>query len=427
MYNNGMKYKKKVLKNGLRIVTVPMHDNKTVTVLVLVEAGSKYEDKKENGISHFLEHMCFKGTTKRPNAGDISLELDRLGAQSNAFTSHEFTGYYAKVHAKNVYKVIDIISDMYLSPIFDEGEIKKEKGVIVEEMNMYEDLPMRKVGYLFMELLYKDNPVGRTILGDKDFIKKAEQKDFIEYRNKHYVASATTVIVAGNIDEKRVIKDIEDKFEKISHSKKEGKEKVKEIQKKPELKIEYKKSDQSHLILGVRAFDFSKKDNLITSVLCGVLGAGMSSRLFKKLREEMGVCYYVKAENDSYSDHGYLGVSAGVDNKRIKEVVEVVLGEFKKLKDELVSEKELKKVKEAMISSLILGLESSDSYSEYYGIQEVLNRPINTPQEKIKKIKAITAKDIKRVANKIFVNESLNLAVIGPIKDKKPLQKILKF
>ena len=422
-----MKYKKKVLKNGLRIVTVPMHDNKTVTVLVLVEAGSKYEDKKENGISHFLEHMCFKGTTKRPNAGDISLELDRLGAQSNAFTSHEFTGYYAKVHAKNVYKVIDIISDMYLSPIFDEGEIKKEKGVIVEEMNMYEDLPMRKVGYLFMELLYKDNPVGRTILGDKDFIKKAEQKDFIEYRNKHYVASATTVIVAGNIDEKRVIKDIEDKFEKISHSKKEGKEKVKEIQKKPELKIEYKKSDQSHLILGVRAFDFSKKDNLITSVLCGVLGAGMSSRLFKKLREEMGVCYYVKAENDSYSDHGYLGVSAGVDNKRIKEVVEVVLGEFKKLKDELVSEKELKKVKEAMISSLILGLESSDSYSEYYGIQEVLNRPINTPQEKIKKIKAITAKDIKRVANKIFVNESLNLAVIGPIKDKKPLQKILKF
>ncbi|MCK5285616.1 MAG: insulinase family protein [Candidatus Pacebacteria bacterium] len=422
-----MRFKKKVLKNGLRIITVPMQDNKTATVLVLVEAGSKYEDKKENGISHFLEHMCFKGTTKRPNAGDISLELDKLGAQSNAFTSHEFTGYYAKVHSKNVHKIIDIISDMYLDPIFNEEEIKKEKGVIVEEMNMYKDLPMRKVGYLFMELLYKDSPAGRTILGDKNFVTKAKQKDFIEYRNKHYVASATTVIVAGNIDEKKVIKDIENKFKEISHNKKEKKEKVKEVQTKPGLKIEYKKSDQSHLILGVRAFDFSKKENLVTLVIGGILGAGMSSRLWQKLREEMGVCYYVKAGNDSYSDHGYLGISAGVNNKRIKEVTEVILEELKKLKDELVSEEELKKVKETMISSLILGLESSDSYAEYYGIQEILKRPINNPQEKIKKIKAITAKDIKRVANKIFINKGLNLAIIGPIKDKKPLQKILKF
>jgi len=241
------------------------------------------------------------------------------------------------------------------------------------------------------------------------------------------VASATTVVVAGGIDEKKVIKEIEAKFEKIDLGKKENKEKVKEVQKKPQVGIEYKKSDQSHLILGVRAFDFSKKDNLVASVLSGVLGVGMSSRLFNKLRNEMGVCYYVRAENDSYSDHGYLGVSAGVDNKRVGEVVSAVLEELNKLKTTLVSEKELKKVKEKLISGLILGLESSDAYAKYYGVQEILKRPVENPIDKIKKIKEVTAQDIKRVANKIFVDKGLNLAVIGPIKDKKPLSKILKF
>lgn len=422
-----MNYKKKILKNGMRLITVPMQDNKTATVLVLVEAGSKYEKKEENGISHFLEHMCFKGTKKRPCSGDISLELDKLGAQSNAFTSQEFTGYYAKVHSKNVFKAIDIISDMYCNPLFNEAEIKKEKGVIIEEMNMYKDLPMRKVGDLFMQLLYGDTPVGRTILGDKGFIEKAQRKDFIKYRGKHYVASATTVVIAGKIQEKEVIKTIEQKFEKINTGKKEQKEKVKDFQKKAQVAIEYKKSDQSHLILGVPAFSLFQKDVLATSVLAGVLGAGMSSRLFKKLRDEMGVCYYVRAENDAYTDHGLLAVSAGVDNKRVAEVTRVILNEFKKLKEEEVSQKELKKVKEKMISNLVMNLESSDSLAEYYGISEVLKKPLEKPQEKIKKIKTITAKDIKRVANKIFKNEKLNLAIIGPTKDKKNLEKILKI
>ncbi len=422
-----MEFKKKVLKNGLRIITVPMLDNKTVTVLVLVEAGSKYEKKGNNGVSHFLEHMCFKGTTQRPQSGDISLELDTLGAESNAFTSYEFTGYYAKAYSKNAFKLIDIISDMYLNPIFDKDEIEREKGVIVEEMNLKKDLPMRKVADLFMKLLYGDTPVGRTILGDKNFIKKINQNDFVNYRKKHYVASATTVVVTGNIDEKEVTKEIETKFKNISSSQKEGKKKVEEKQDKPQIKIEYKKTDQSHLILGVRTFDFFKKDSLATSILAGVLGAGMSSRLFKKLRDEMGVCYYVRAENDSYSDHGYLGIFVGVDNKRVEEVVKVVLGELKKLKEELVLEKELKKVKEKLISSLILGLESSDAYAEYYGIQEVLKRPVENPREKIKKIKKITKEDIKRVANKILKNDKLNLAVIGPIKNEVNLQRILHF
>jgi len=420
-----MEFKKKVLKNGLRVITVPMADNKTATVLVLVEAGSKYEEKKNNGISHFLEHMCFKGTIHRPITGEISLELDALGAESNAFTSHEFTGYYAKAYSKNVYKLIEIISDMYLNPIFDKREIVKEKGVIIEEMNMYKDLPMRKVSDLFMELLYGDTPAGRTILGNQNFIKQANQIDFIDYRQKHYVASATTVVVAGKIDEKAVIKKIENAFKHIKEDPKGSKEKVKECQTKPQIKIEYKKTDQSHLVLGVRTFDFFQKDSLTVSVLAGVLGAGMSSRLFKKLREELGVCYYVRADNDTYSDHGYLGISAGVDNQRVIEVVGVILGEIKKLKTTLVEEKELKKVKEKIIGSLILGLESSDAYAEYYGLQEILRKPIENPKEKIKKIKQVTAEEIKKVANEIFKDNKLNLALIGPLGDINKLQSIL--
>lgn len=422
-----MKYKKKILKNGMRIITVPIPNNKTATALVLVEAGSKYEKEKESGISHFLEHMCFKGTEKRPQAGDISLELDKLGAESNAFTSYEFTGYYAKAHSKNVFKLIDVIADMYLNPLFNQDEINRERGVIIEEMNMYEDLPMRKVREDFNSLLYKGTPAGRTILGDKNFIKKTNSEDFLNYRNRHYVASATTVVIAGEIDEKEIIKNIEEKFKTISQAKKTKKIKIKETQNKAQISLRYKKSDQTHLVLGVRAFDFFKKNALIVSVLAGVLGKGMSSRLFKKLRDEMGVCYYVRAENSTTTDTGFLAVSAGIDNKRLKEVVEVLLGEFKKLKEELVSESELKKVKEKIISSLVLNLESSDSWAEYYGILDVLGRPLLKPQEKIRLIKSVSAKDLQRVAKKIFQNKNLNLAVIGPSKDKNNLEKILKI
>ncbi|MCK5021652.1 MAG: insulinase family protein [Candidatus Pacebacteria bacterium] len=422
-----MKFKKKVLKNGLRIITVSMQDNKTATALVLVEAGSKYEDKTNDGVSHFLEHMCFKGTSKRPCSGDISLELDSLGAYSNAFTSHEFTGYYAKAHSKNIHKIIEIISDMYLNPIFNEEEINKERGVIIEEINMYKDLPMKSVYDICSKLLYGDQPVGRPILGDKNFIKKSNKKDFVNYRKKHYVASATTIVVTGNINEKEIIKDIEEKFKDIDISKKYNKIKVKESQKSPQIITKNKKSDQSHLILAIRAFDFFKKESAIVSMIAGILGAGMSSRLFSKLRDEMGVCYYINADNETFTDHGLLKISAGVDNKRVQEVVEVILNELKRLKTELISDSELKKVKEYLIGNLFLGLESSDSFAEFYGVQEILNRPIMNAKEKAKRINEISAKDIKRVANKIFKNEGLNLAMIGPVKDKKPLKKILSF
>ena len=220
-----MNYKKKVLKNGLRIIAVPIKGAPSVTVMSLVEAGSKYENKQNNGISHFLEHMCFKGTNKRPNARDISKELDALGAQSNAFTSQEVTGYWGKAHPKHTDKILDIIADMYLNPTFPEKDLEIEKGVIVEEINMYEDLPRRLVHDVFFELLYGDQPAGWNIAGTKKNVRAFSRDDFINYRKQHYVAGATTIVISGDINEKDIFKKVEKSFAGIPASKKNRQEK----------------------------------------------------------------------------------------------------------------------------------------------------------------------------------------------------------
>jgi predicted Zn-dependent peptidase len=422
-----MKFTKKVLSNGLRLITVPMKDNPTVTVLVLVETGSKYEDKKVNGISHFLEHMCFKGTTKRPKGIDISKELDSIGSQYNAFTSQEYTGYYAKSSARHFKKILDIVTDIYLNSTFPEAEIEKEKGVIIEEINMYEDMPSRHVQDLMMRLLYGDQPAGWNIAGEKKNILGMERSDFVNYHKEHYVPSATTIVVAGKVKESEALKEVEKIFSKINSTKKSKKLKVTENQSKPEILVKYKETDQTHFVLGVRTYDLFNKNNAVLSVLSGVLGAGMSSRLFSKLREEMGVGYYVRAYNDVYTDHGFLQISAGVDNKRINEVIEAVLGECKKLKNELVSNEELEKVKECLIGNMKLSLESSDDIANFYGAQELLKKEIKTSEEKAEQVRNVNAKQIKDMAIKIFSEDKLNLALVGPFKDKKQFTKILKF
>lgn len=422
-----MQYKKKTLKNGLRVICVPMKDTNTVTVLSLIEAGSKYETKNKNGISHFFEHMCFKGTIKRPTSMDINRELDGLGAQSNAFTSEEFTGYYAKAEARHLNQIVDIISDMYQNPTFPEPEMQKEKGVVIQEISMYEDLPQRKVGSLFMNLVYGDQPAGWTVLGPRENIQKMKRLDFINYRRKHYVAEATTLIVAGKCEPAQVFKLAEKAFKDISRDKKSSKKKVKEVQKEPQMMIEQKKTDQTHLVLGFRAFDIFDKRSTSIEVLSGILSSGMSSRLFHRLREEMGVCYYVRSSYDEYTDHGYLAISTGVDRVRVQEVIKVLLEECARLRDELVSPEELRKTKDYMIGNLYLRLETSDSLAEYFGIQEILKGQMKTPEELKKAIEKVTAQDIQTVAKLIFKDEKLNLAAIGQIKNQNELKKILRL
>jgi predicted Zn-dependent peptidase len=422
-----MKLKKKVLPHGLKMIAVPMADNPTVTVLVLVETGSKYESKDKNGLSHFLEHMCFKGTATRPNTSDLSKELDGLGCQYNAFTGQEFTGYYAKGKAGDFSKLLDVVSDLYLNPLFKEEEIEKEKGVIVDEINMYDDMPMQKVGETWMKLLYGDTPAGWSIAGPRDVVRGMKREDFVAYRKAHYVASATTVVVSGNIDAVDAFKDIAKKFKGISDGKKAGKKKTRDMQTTPAVAIEHKETDQTHFILGTRSFPVGDKRNSALAVLGGVLGSGMSSRLFRKIRDEMGVGYYVRAGNSTSTDGGYFAVSAGVANNRLEEVIRAVLAEMEALKHELVSPEELTKVKEHMVGMLYLGLESSDDLAEYYGMQEVLRRDIKTPKEKEKIIRAITAEEVRAMARKIFVEKTLNLALIGPYKDAEALKKILQL
>lgn len=420
-------FNKITLENGLRIITAPKSDSLATTVLVLVEAGSKYETKDINGLSHFLEHMCFKGTGKRPRSIDIASELDGIGAVSNAFTSQEYTGYFAKAESKYFDSILDIVSDIYLHPIFETKEIDKERGVIIEEINMYEDLPMRRVHELFSNLLYGDQPAGWDIAGRKEVIQKLKRDDFIKYQQNHYLANSTLVVVAGNFDEKEAIKKIKNSFSGIKISEKTQKIATKEHQEKPEIMLKQKDSDQTHLVLGVRAYGIFDKRKYVLEVLGEILGGGMSSRLFQKIREEMGAAYYVGADSDLYTDHGYLAVSAGIDNSKIESVLSAILEEFQRIARELVEDKELQRVKDRIVGHLSLSLETSNQLANFFGGQEILTRQIITLEEISKKIQAVTAEEIMAVAEDIFKNNKLNLAIIGPFADKAKFESIFKL
>lgn len=419
-----MKIKKTTLPNKLRIITIPM-DTPTVTVLVLVEAGSKYETKNINGLSHFLEHMYFKGTKKRPTALDISKELDGIGSKYNAFTSHEYTGYYAKAEKKHFNTILDVVSDIYLNPVFDSREVEKEKGVIIDEINMYEDTPSRHVHDLFGQVLYGNQPAGWNVAGTKKIIRSLSREDFAVYRDKHYVASSTIVVIAGNFNQASAIKKVKEKFATISNGRKGNKLKVKESQKNPEIFLKYKKTDQTHLVLGFRAIDAFSKWRPTLTVMASILGGGMSSRLFQKLRDEMGVGYYVRADGDFYTDHGSIAVSTGVANARTEEVIRAILLEFKRLRQEIVSSEELNKVKEHLIGNMYLELEPSDEIAMFYGGQEVITGKMKKAEEVAKEIRKITPQQIKELSNKLFNNKDLNMAMIGPFKDKRKFEKIL--
>ena len=419
--------KKYTLSNGLRVVLIPRPQSLATTVLVLVEAGSKYESKKINGVSHFLEHLCFKGTTKRPSALAISSELESVGAVSNAFTGHEVTGYYSKVQSQKVDTVLDIISDLYLNPIFVATEIEKEKGVIIEEINMRDDDPMQKVGNLFTELLYGDQPAGWRVSGTKENIRLMTRNDIISYRNQHYVADATTVIVSGAFNEKRILSSIKNLFSGISNFKKAPKIKVKERQSGPRALLHHRASDQTHIVLGFRSFSMFDERKYTLNVLGDILGGGMSSRLFQKVREELGAAYYVGAGLESFTDHGFFAVSAGLDNSRAKQVITAILEELKRISSVQVMAEELRRSKNHLSGKLMIGLETSDELAEFYGEQAVFHKKFITPKELVKKIEAVTAKDVLRVAREVIKNKTLNLAMVGPFKDKKEFEHSLKM
>ncbi len=422
-----MKYNKHTFKNGLRLITAPMKDSKTATIIVAVGTGSKYETKNINGLSHFVEHMFFKGTKKRPNTQVISSDLDKVGGSFNAFTSKEITAYYAKVDKTHIDLAMDVISDIFMNSKIDAKEIEKEKGVIIEEINMYQDMPMRYVPELFEELLYGDQPAGWDTAGTKEVVASLKRQDFIKYMSEHYSASNTVVCVSGNISETAVKSKISKYFSKINTKKPEDKVQTQEMQCKPEALLHFKKTDQTHFCLGVRAFDMFHPLKYAQEILAIVLGGNMSSRLFTEVREKRGLAYYVRTEAEEYTDSGYLSTQSGVNNEKAEEAIITILKEYKKIKDKNITTAELKKAKDFIRGKMSLSLDSSDDIANFFVGQEVLKNKIKTAEEILKKFDEVTLTDVKKVAQEIFKPENLNLALIGPFKDKKKFEKLLKI
>jgi predicted Zn-dependent peptidase len=424
-----MHFEKTILKNGLRVVTAPMKDTQTVTVIVSAGVGSKYETKSVNGISHFLEHLFFKGTKKRPKTKDISSALDAVGGEYNAFTGKEQTAYFAKVDARHFDLALDVVSDIYLNSKLEEKEIEKERGVILQEINMYEDTPVVQIGDVFEKLLYGDQPAGWEIIGTKENVKNLKRADFLKYLGENYTAPNTVVCVAGNVDEKEALGKIEKIFSKMSRKKNGSKPKVKEKQSKPQIKIKAKKTDQAHLILGVRAYDTFHPDRFVLSILANILGGTMSSRLFLSVRERLGLAYYVNAGYESYTDSGYLSIRAGVDTEKskIEKTVKTIISEIKKIRDKKVGAKELQRAKDNFRGKMALSLESSDDIAGFLAGQELMKKKIERPAEILSRVDKVSADDIMRVARKIFVNDKLNLAMIGPVENSKFLERILRM
>lgn len=422
-----MKYQKLTLKNGLRVIIAPMLDTQTATVLVMTGVGSRFETRAENGLAHFLEHMFFKGTQKRPTAFDISQELDGLGAEYNAFTGEEYTGYYAKVAARHWGKALDVVSDLFLNAKLEQEEIDRERGAILQEINMYEDMPMRRVHEYFKTLLYGDTPLGWDIAGPKSNIQSFQREDFVKFLNRGYVAENIVVGVAGNIDPKAVKKAVSEIFSTVRPGKKAKALKAKEVQKAPQLVVKEKKIDQTQFVVGCRAYHMTHKKRAVLSVLAAILGGGMSSRMFIEVRERRGLAYRVGTSAESFVDAGYLETHCGVEHENLEKALVVVMDEYKKIRTELVSKDELKKAKEGIKGRMAMGLEGSDEVIEFLVGQEVLTGNIKLIKDRVKEIDAVTAEDVLKAAKDIFQNQKLNLAVIAPKANKSKLEKLLQF
>lgn len=443
-----MDFQKTTLNNGLRVITAPMPSMESATVEVFVGAGTKHEKKRVNGLAHFLEHMVFKGTKKYPTAQGISSLIDGIGGEINAHTGKEDTAYYIKAWDKHLDLAFDLLSEFIKHPLLEEKEIEKEKGVILEEIAMYEDLPMQKAPWVFEELLYKDS-LGWDIAGKKETVSRITQKDFIDYREAFYHSRNMVVGVAGRFDKDKVLGMARKAFGNVTGNSLTRdslkKERVTMLQAnelprvnpsgKPELKVINKKTEQAHIVLGVRGNPLGHPDRYKEAVLAVILGGGMSSRLFSEIREKRGLAYYVKSYVEHFKDRGYFASRSGVKLEKVKEAAKIILEQYAKSKTPAlpagrqneVKEKELAKAKEYLKGRIALSLEDTHSVVEFFGDQEILERKIETPKEIMEGIDKVTVEDVNKVASEIFQNSRLNLVIVGPYDDPHKFEKLLKF
>lgn len=416
-----MDYKITTLKNGLQIIYIDTKSFPTLTTLLLVGAGSRYENEKNNGIAHFFEHMAFKGSTKYPNSFIIASKIEELGGVFNAFTSKDHTGYWIKAPTEDFEDVIDVISDMVLHPLLVPEEINREKGVIVEEINLYEDTPYRKVGELYETLLYNGNPLGFDIAGTKETVNSFNQKTFKDYIAQLYRPNNAVLVVAGGFEGKQADyhKLIEDRFNDWEQKETPTFEKLVEHQKKPQITLRYKKTEQAHYCLGFRCFSFMDKRKHILSVLSAILGGGMSSRLFIEVRERRGLCYYISTGRELYHDTGNFVTQAGITNDlaKVKESIHVILEEHKKIANGDLKDEEVYKAKEFLKGRFLLSLEDSFNVASYFGNKKLLENNLEDPQAIVDRLAGVTKEEIIAMAKEIFKPETLNFAMVGPFNE----------
>jgi predicted Zn-dependent peptidase len=415
------------LSNGLRVVTVPLHDTKAVTIFVFAKVGSRHETRRTNGIAHFIEHLMFKGTKKRPTTLSISRLLDGVGAGYNAFTSKDWTGYYVKINAEHTTLALDVVSDMLRNSLFDPKEIERERGVIVEEINMYEDNPLMSIDDVFERAVFGDHhPLGWNIAGPRKVIREVDRATLLRFRNRFYHAKNMWVVVAG-----RMAPDIHAQIKRYFQA----------VRAQPTtpvaipyragssvapIQLKWKEAEQVQLAVGMRAMSYTDRRLPAASVLATLLGGTMSSRLFIQVRERRGLAYSVRASVNPYEDTGSFMVQAGLEKTRVPEALRVILAELTKTKTAKVSAVELKRTKENLRGKMILELEDSDSIASWYGRQALFHKKIESPEQAMKKISQVTASDLQAIARQLFRPANMRLAIIGPFKDSKPFAKILR-
>jgi len=420
-------YKKSVLHNGLKVIIAPMKGTRAVTVLILVGTGSRYESEQLNGITHFLEHMFFRGTNKRASAKIISETIDRVGGELNAYTSEESTGFFIHLASPHLELALDVLCDMLLNSKFEREEIEKEKGVILEEINMHQDRPDVQVANIYKSLLYGNQPLGWEVIGKKDVIKNIDREKLLAYREKNFSPNNTVISIAGDVEHGKTSALVKKYWGRWKNRKRPSYLPLEEKQTVPATNQQYRKTDQAYLCLGTRTFAYEHPDYYVLRVLNMILGGMISSRLFVRLREEEGIVYSVDSLRESYLDGGNLRVNAGVEISKTETAVIAILEEFKKIRQEIVVGEELQKAKEYLKGRLTLELELSSGVAGFLGHQELLLGKIKLPEEEIKEIEKVTSRAIKRVAQEIFIREHLNLAVVGPFRDKEKFVKLLKF
>ncbi len=412
------------LPNGISLIVVPLANTATVTSMVFMGVGSRNESDEQQGLAHFTEHMVFKGGRKYTTAQMVAQTLDTVGGEFNAFTSQEFTGFYTKTDASHTELGLDVLSDMTLHATFPAEELEKEKGVIVEEINMYEDMPMRKVGHVLMELLFGDTALGRQILGTKESVTGFGREDFVRYREQFYRGSMCTVAIAGDITPEKAKELVSQYFAELPNGDPYTAPQA-QWQENRRVLLEEKKSEQTHLIIAAKAFPTGDPRQPIFRVLNTILGSTMSSRLFVSVREQQGLCYYVRSGTDTYQDTGFLYASAGVDNKRFPQAVEAIVKEFKKMRDEEVGEDELERAKLHLVGKAAITFEGSDEVAEYYGIQDLQEHNQETVAEYLEKVKKVTAAEVQTLAKELFQMDRLRLASVGPHGDTVVIEALL--